>query len=161
MIGNLCAISGAQLEALINDPSSIRSLLYPDNGGSWPKNHLYLDKAWHGIHFTLNGQAWGGEEPLFNAILGGTEIGEDIGYGPANYLTPEQVRSLASALKAIPPELFWSRINRSALAAAKIYPNIWERDSDAIDYIHSYYDDLYLFYYEAAQRGDAVLIYIN
>jgi hypothetical protein len=62
---------------------------------------LRIDKSWHGIHFLLTGSAWGGKPPLSNAVLGGKEFGQDLGYGPARYLTPDQVKEVAAALDEI------------------------------------------------------------
>ena len=160
MIGNLIALRPETLKSLVDDPDAIEAFLYPDDGDSEPENHLDLDKAWHAIHFTLNGKAWEGEGPLSHVILGGTEIGEDIGYGPARYLTPDQVQAAASALSGVAPEVFGARFNHSALTAAEIYPEIWQ-DGDGLEYVLGYYSDLRAFYLAAAERGDSVLIYLN
>ena len=160
MIGNLIALRPETLKSLVDDPESIESFLYPDDGDSEPENHIDLDKSWHAIHFTLNGKAWDGEGPLSHVILGGIEIGEDIGYGPARYLTPDQVQVAASALSVVTPEVFRSQFSPSALTAAEIYPEIWQ-DGDGLEYVQDYYSDLRDFYLAAGERGDAVLIYLN
>src|SRR5690348_17381755 len=63
---------------------------------------LELDKAWHGVHYLLCGQAEPGETILSQAVLGGTALGDDdegfSGYGPARYFTAAQVAELAQAL---------------------------------------------------------------
>ena len=62
-------------------------------------SHLDIDRSWHAIHFLLNGDAWEGEPPLVNAVMGGMPIGEEeIGYGPARFLCPEEVGSVANAM---------------------------------------------------------------
>ena len=160
MIGNLIALRPETLKSLVDDPDAIEVFLYPDDGDSEPENHLDLDKSWHAIHFTLNGKAWEGEGPLSHVILGGTEIGEDVGYGPARYLTPEQVQEAASALKGVSPEEFGARFNHSALTAAEIYPEMWQ-DGDGLEYVKGHYSELRDFYLAAAGRGDSVLIYLN
>ena len=66
MIGNLVAVSPEQLQSFMADPGLIVPFLSPDEGGAEPANHLDLDKAWHAIHFTLNGKEWEGEEPFFS-----------------------------------------------------------------------------------------------
>ena len=58
---------------------------------------LNLEKSWHVLHYLLTGKAEEAPGPLGNAILGGTEIGGDLGYGPARFLTPQQVREVAVA----------------------------------------------------------------
>src|SRR5262245_58137806 len=87
MIGNYLRLPEAELQRVLEKPEAITKLLYPENGSNpSPDLHLDTDKAWHITHFLLTGEAWGGAEPLANAVLGGTEIGdEDVGYGPARY----------------------------------------------------------------------------
>ncbi|MBX9400559.1 YfbM family protein [Lysobacter sp. BMK333-48F3] len=160
MIGNFAALSPAQLQTLLDDPGAVHSFIYPDEDE--PENHLDIDKAWHAIHYTLNGSAWEGEAPLFLAVLGGQAIGEDVGYGPVRYLSPVQVQAVSAALSAIDAAQFGARFSPAALDAAEIYPQIWQRDDqEGREYVLGYYLELAAFYREAAQRGDAVLAYIN
>lgn len=162
MIGNFVAVSPKRLAELIADPDSIGSFLYPDDGDSEPENFLDVDKAWHAIHYTLNGKAWEGEPPLGWTVVGGTEIGEDVGYGPARYLTTDQVKAVAEALSTIDAEEFSTRFDPKALGAAEIYPEIWGRDdSEGLEFVLNYYNELRTFYLAAAERGDAALLYIN
>ncbi len=162
MIGNLVAVSPEQLQSFMADPGLIVPFLSPDEGGAEPANHLDLDKAWHAIHFTLNGKEWEGEEPFFLAILGGEPIGEDVGCGPVRYLTPAQVAMLSEALSGITAENFGEKFDHSALAAAEVYPNIWQAEgAESLEYVQPYYADLRSFYQAAAGRNEAVLIYFN
>jgi hypothetical protein len=139
----------------------LEAFLYPDDGAFEPKNHLSLDKAWHAIHFTLNGHAWEGEEPLFLTVIGGQAMGEDMGYGPARYLTPEQVKAVAAALLVVTPELFAEKFYPAALTAAEVYPDIWDEDEESLEYVQYYYGELRMFYQVAAERGDALISYLN
>lgn len=161
MIGNFVALSPDRLRALIDEPDSLEDFLYQEDGDEEPNNRLDLDKAWHAIHFTLNGKAWEGEEPLFLTILGGEEIGADVGYGPARYLLPDQVRAVAQALNSVSAENFAAKFDPSALAAAEVYPGIWDEGAEALEYVQSYYEDLRKFYISASERNDSVLIYLN
>jgi hypothetical protein len=161
MIGNLVAVSPAQLESFVSDPSRVAAFLYPEDGSSKPDNYLDIDKTWHAIHFTLNGDAWGGEGPLAMTLLGGQEIGEDVGYGPAQFLHPWQVKEVAIALAGVDSAEFRERFNPAAMDAAEIYPQMWERDGEkGLEYVLDYYSQLVSFYREAADRGDAVLVYL-
>ena len=163
MIGNFIALSPEKLSALISDPSGLAELFYPENEEDTPSNYLDIEKAWHGIHFLLTGEAWGGDGPLAQAVLGGIEIGEDMGYGPARYLTPEEVRAVARSLAAISTEQLKKRYSSDALEAAEIYPTgIWEAEGwGAFDYLVQNFEPLVHFYHEAAERGDAVILYLN
>jgi len=174
MIANYMHIPPEQLAELQADPGSISNfleLLYPDEQadedteGDLPKiRHLDIDKAWHGIHYLLNGRAWEGEPPLFNVVFGGTELGdEDLGYGPARYLTPEEVRETYLALERISVDDLRARYNARAMTKAEIYPEIvWERDGDlALQYLVDYYVEVVEFFEEATRLGDAMLLYMD
>ena len=159
MIGNFKQITPAQLEHIKRDPSQIESILYPQ-GGEVRDGSLDIDKAWQGIHFLLTGNPLAGQPPLSKAILGGVEIGGDVGYGPARYVTPDEVRDVAKALTGILKDELRRRFNPAALKKADIYPPIWDQ-ADSIGYLLEYYDKLVAFYQDAAQKGRAVLVYIN
>jgi hypothetical protein len=174
MIANYMHIPPEQLAALQADPASVGDLLdslYPDEQEDEdekhavpPARHIDIDKAWHGIHFLLNGSAWEGEPPLFNVVLGGTELGdEDVGYGPARYLTPEEVRETFLALEPVSVDALRARYDARTLTKAEIYPEIvWERDGDeALQYLLAYYGAVVEFFGEAARLGDAMLLYMD
>lgn len=89
-----------------------------------------LDKAWHGLHFLFTGTAWEGDEPECYLLRGGQEIGdEDVGYGPARALQPEQVRRFAEYLGSISHEDLRRRYDPPKMSELEIYPDIWSRDS--------------------------------
>jgi len=67
------------LQSLLEDPEKLVELLYPDDDSD-PPNSTDVDKAWHGLHYLLTGEAEGGEEPLSLAILEGTEIGPELDF---------------------------------------------------------------------------------
>src|SRR5262249_38852831 len=71
----------------------------PPGPGS-PGHSVSIDKAWHGLHYLLCGAPEPAPGPLGQAVFGGTEIGEDQGYGPARYFTPAQVAEIATALRS-------------------------------------------------------------
>ena len=177
MIANYVRISPEQLAELQADPDSVGDFLgslmeslYPDdeevdvNPALPSAPHLDIDKAWHGIHFLLNGSAWEGDPPLFNVVLGGTELGdEDLGYGPARYLTPEEVQDTAHAISRISVDDLRSRYDARAMTKADIYPEIiWERDGDeAMQYLLDYYAAVVAFFQEAARQGHAMLLFMD
>jgi hypothetical protein len=159
MIGSFVAVTPAQLRGFLDDPDSVASFLCPDDDE--PVNSIDIDKSWHGIHFLLTGETEGGQPPLSQVVLGGTEIGDDVGYGPARYLTPEQVKQVASALAALSRSQLASRFSAAAFEAADVYPQIWDEGQEALDYLLENYDVLVEFYRQASARGDAVLQYLN
>lgn len=161
MIGNFLQISPEQLAIIQKDPSRISPLLYPED----PKIQTGakdVDKAWQGIHFLLSGDPLKGEGTLALAVLGGPEIGDDVGYGPARFLTPSQVSAVNEALSKITQDEFRSRFNPAALQKADIYPpEVWETGEDAFEFLWENFEIMKDYYNDAAQKGNAMLIYIN
>ncbi len=157
MIGNFLQLTPAELDALIADPSQVESFIYP--GGEESDAGIDVDKAWQGLHFLLTGDPWGGAGPLAQVVLGGVEIGEDVGYGPARYITADEVRAAAAALGDLSSESFASRYDRAALQANNIYPDIW--DEDGLEYLAAFFDELRDYFMDAAEKGNAMLKYLN
>jgi len=160
MIGHFAAVNSKTISELKANPDQIEDFLYPEGGDGAPANSIDIDKAWHGIHYLLNEDGNGGDEPLCWAILGGDEIGDDQGCGPVRILQPDLVKSIAGAL--IDESTFKSRYEPEAMEAAQIYPEtIWVRDgSEALDYLAEYYRELVAFYLAAAERGDGIVLWI-
>ncbi len=88
MVACFTSLSSEALGQLQKAPDLIEEYLYPDDGDSEPPNYIDLDKAWHGVHYLLTGQADGGELPHSLAVTGGEEFGPEVGYGPARFLIP-------------------------------------------------------------------------
>ncbi|HEY0639436.1 MAG TPA: YfbM family protein [Pseudonocardiaceae bacterium] len=146
-------LDSAELSKVHADPMTAGELLYDEGDRS-----VDLDKAWHAIHFLLTGSDWTTSPGAGEAILGGSPIGEDAGYGPPRLLAPDRVAAVAAGLPAA--DDLRARYDRDALAAAGIYPGIWEDDDDDEQYVLGYYEDLRGLYTAAATHGDAVLLAI-
>jgi hypothetical protein len=120
---------------------------------------MSLDKAWHGVHYVLCGEAEPGATLLSQAVLGGVELGDDegfSGYGPPRYFTAAQVSELGQALSR--PELeseAAARFDAARMSQIQIYPG-W-RPSDA-DWVMEAFRKLRDFYSDAAAKGRAIVI---
>jgi hypothetical protein len=121
------------------------------------ENGLNLEKSWHVLHYLLTGEAEEAQPPLGNAILGGKGIGDDLGYGPARFLTPQQVQEIASALASMKKEDLASRFDLDAMIKAQIYP---VRDESELELAQEYFEDLSRYYADAAVAGNAMLLYV-
>jgi hypothetical protein len=126
-----------------------------DSGG---EEGLTLEKSWHCLHYLLTGTAWETDTVLGKAILGGAEIGPDMGYGPARYLEPNEVKNVAKALNTVSKEDLTSRFNLEAMKAANIYAC---RDEGELSLAQDYFKQVCNYYDEAATRGDAMLLYLD
>jgi hypothetical protein len=165
MTASFVALSPAQLAAFQQDATALQDFFFDsfepsDTAGEG--SAVDIDKSWAAIHFMLTGTAWGGEVPESLPILGGTEIGEDMGYGPLRYLTPAEVMAAHGVLAALPSAELKKRFIPAALEEAEVYPTgIWLEEGEAgFEYIEHWYEQLRTFYAAAAQSGQAVLLAI-
>jgi Domain of unknown function (DUF1877) len=125
--------------------------------GPVPGKHgvLSLDKHWHGLHYVLCGAPEPGSSLMSQIVLGGEEIGEDLGYGPARYFTPAQVAEMAQALSG--PEVeeaAAARFDPERMSEMEIYPGWRAGDRDSV---MALLRELRDFYAQAAARGWAVV----
>jgi hypothetical protein len=138
--------------------ASLRQPAQQDSGHA--AEGISLDKAWHGLHYLLSGAAEPAPGPLGQAVFGGTEIGEDLGYGPARCFTVTEVSAIAQAFQA--PDLeaaMHGRFDPAKMTSLGIYPGGWDTNGDAwlIDAFHTLRD----FYTEASEAGQAVVTLIE
>jgi hypothetical protein len=160
MIGNLRAASDADIARLLANPAEITRFLY--GSGADKCERLVLDKAWHAIHYVLNGSRLGGDEPLNFLASEGTPVGEvDVGYGPARVLSSQQVRQLAAALILIDPAERGRHVDLQRLDQESIYPGRWGRNGYDAEYVVATYRQLREFVTRAAQQGNGLILYIN
>jgi hypothetical protein len=123
---------------------------------------LYLDKSWDGISYLLTGKHFDTTTLVGQAILGGTEIGEDMGYGPMRVLTPEQVKAISAALNDITPDMLSKRYDPAKMDREQIYPNIWTREKeDGLKFLLDNYAALQRFYKRAADGDLAIVLLIE
>ena len=156
MVFYAIAVPADQAKALVLDQQRLFSMLdrkRPDV--------LDLEKAWHAMHYLLTGST---EEPvgvLGQAILGGTETGEDAGYGPARVLSALQVKQIAAALAPLTSESLAGRYDPVTMERLRIYPSVWSREGvDALHWVQGYFPALQAFYRKAAESGSAVVLVI-
>jgi hypothetical protein len=121
---------------------------------------LRLEKRWHVLHYLLTDTQSDTPPSLANAILGGTSIGPDIGYGPARFLTPRQVQETAASLAEITTEELSRRFNPAAMEKADLYPRGYA-DNHEFEDILCYFEKLVAYYYSASEAGNGMLLYIR
>jgi len=149
------AVSSDELEGFVADPeSAIEALFMPLLGRTAGAHRtLSLDKAWHGVHYLLTGEP----EESTGAVLGGTEFGEDEGYGPARYFTPAEVEQLAHALDApTTADEAAARYDGDRMLALSIYPGGWD-NADEREWLLGSLAQLREFFRDTAAAGDAIV----
>lgn len=114
-----------------------------------------LEKAWHGLHYLLCGDPWGGDGHRAFLLCGGTEHGEDLGYGPARQFDAEEVQEIAQMLDDMSADELWSGFDPEAMAEAEIYGADWEEEheADLREEFTEYFEILKAFVSETAKEG--------
>ncbi len=160
MMANLRPATDGDIERLLGNPSEITRFLYGSGADSCERVELH--KAWHAIHFVLNGSRLGGDAPLNFLVSEGTPVGEvDVGYGPARIFTSEQVRQLASALILIAPDEVGRRVDLQQFDAEDIYPGNWQSNGYDADYVVDSYRNMRDLVARAAAQGLGLILYVN
>ncbi len=154
---SLVMVTPDQVALVKRDENALAKLLFASQSDSL----LSMDKEWQGIHYLLTGEAWSTGGPLGQVILGGSEFGPDLGYGPARLLSPSQVKEIAARLKDYTLESFKSRYDPKAMMKAQIYPEVWEREGNTgLVWLVAGYQRVVEFYGRAAAQGKAVILAI-
>ena len=162
MTGNYLRVSERTLNDLRADPSKVGDFLNEQVEFA-SDEYLDIDKSWHIIHFLLTGTESECDPPLGNVVMGGTKLsGEDMGQGSCpRYLTPTEVRDVSRALEAVSPEQLVARWDSRRIAAADIYPQIWDDSPENRDYVSDNYQEVRDLFAVAAENGDAVILWLH
>lgn len=165
MIGNVIRISQDELNDFLDNSETLENKIYADESyeAEW---FLDLDKSWDGINYILTGEIIGGleNEPnklqraLFSFQL--IDEGQDLGYGPAQYLNPNQVKETYSELEKITDNILKNKINGSEMNEIGIYPEIWT-ESESHEFLIDSFNEFKEFYKKASENNQAIVTYLN
>lgn len=122
MVVSWTPVADDEVPAASGDPDVLDAILDEDRPGTFD-----VDKAWHGLHGLLTGTAWDVGDGLGRVVLGGQELGVDLGYGPARHLDASAVAELARQLAALDADRLAGSADLGALAALDLYPGVWSR----------------------------------
>jgi type I restriction-modification system DNA methylase subunit len=162
MIASYFRVSNKILEKLKAHPEKIEDIVFDSE--ELQEIEFDIDKAWHGIYFLLTGKV-GFDETVHcivgQAILGGRELGEDIGYGPLRFLEPSEVAIINNELRNISVEDLANRFDLEAINDQDIYPMSGEWEMEDKDYLLEYYEGLLNYFNKAANEQEAMLLLIQ
>lgn len=167
MIGNLLRVTKAELDAYLEDSSLLEDKIYSDEMNEDETENpkfVDIDKTWDGIIFLLTGQSLDtAEHHLTRILFSGQLIDEeqDLGLGPAHYLTPEEVVELNNEISKITVEDLKKKFNPEKMNALEIYPSIWNEGDDAFEYLMEGFSSVQQIFAEAAKNNEAIITFIN
>ncbi|MDR2224091.1 MAG: YfbM family protein [Flavobacteriaceae bacterium] len=167
MISNLLRVSQEELNSYIQDSSLFEDRIYKDYDENDIDDALVdLDKSWDAIAFLFGNNADDYlEHPLATAIFGSHTLDEnqDIGYGPARFVTTVQVKEINELLSQLSDEELRKRFSPQRLEEEEIYPSFWtEVDEDELwEYLSENIHTIREIYSTAAKNNEAVITFIN
>ena len=163
MVLSMVQFSDSKLQGYIKNPNRFKSDLRKLEKSEVDKS-VCLDKSWEGIHFILTGNKLGqGESTLALAIYSRQFFDEkqDLGIGPASYLSPKQVKEIDSRLEALHDNYIKEKYNPVQMNKLKIYQHPWNDDPLLFKYLLDNFKKLKAFYKDAASKENAVASYLN
>ena len=154
---SICAvlrrIESAKLAEVRKKPRRTRALVENDER----EDSLVLEYGYDTLQCLLAGALEGGHPSLRDVILGGVEIGPEIGYGPARFVEPVRVLEISRALESLRWEDVRSRgrsLPSSSLSAgAPGTDEEWEMIRQGFEQVRKLYG-------RAAVRGNAMMLYL-
>ncbi|GGO02819.1 YfbM family protein [Saccharibacillus kuerlensis] len=157
MIGHLKRIPEQRLSSLIHGGEDLYAYIHGEEG-----EELDLDKSWQGLHYLLCGDPYGGEGPLFDALMGGRPLNEGEEEDMiVRYLTPDQVRDVAEALESIERKDLARGFEPDDMNESGVYPAPDWNEEGELDYLLDYYEPMRNHYRSAAEAGEGMLIYVT
>lgn len=163
MIMNLLRISKQELESYIDKPDLFLENRVDD------AYSMDIDKAWGGILYLLTGKAFASGSPedevdSLNRIFFSAQFFDedmDVGYGPAHYLTPEQVAGIHRKIASLTEADLKARYDPEAMnEEEKLYPSLDWNEED-FEYLYSHFQALQSFFATAASRGEAIVTFLS
>lgn len=165
IIATVIRVSQEELNNFLNNSKTLENKIHTD--GSYEAEwFLNLEKSWGGINYILTGEIMGGleNEPneLQRALFSFQIIDEeqDLGYGPAQYLNPKQVKETYAELRKITAEALKGKINGSEMNAIGIYPETWT-EPDAHEFLIDKFRAFKAFYKRASEKDQGIVTYLN
>jgi len=162
MLAYLVRVDKETLDSYLADSQLLESMI-ENNQGLGP-NWLDLDKSWDGLLFLLNGEGMANiDHPLTSVLFSDQVIDpdQDLGYGPANYLLPEQVKDLSDQLSLIIPSELKQRYDPQRMNECQVYPTGWDTDHQLSDFLVESFKELQKFYAQSAVEGLAIISFLS
>ena len=163
MIMYLLRISKQELESYIDKPELFLENRVDD------AYSMDIDKAWGSILYLLTGKAFASGSPedevdSLNRIFFSAQFFDedmDVGYGPAHYLTPEQVAGINLKIASLTEAELKEHYDPEAMnKEEKLYPSL-DWNEKIFDCLYFHFQALQSFFATAASRGEAIVTYLN
>lgn len=112
-------------------------------------SQIDIEKRWRYLSEVLDTQDTPNATKLGYIVVGGTEIGEDLGYGPLRYFTPEDVTRITEFLRALDRDSLRQRLEASSCG------------NDELEYVSGALDAVRDYYASAAAKSYGMLLFFG
>jgi hypothetical protein len=160
MICTLIRISETELEAYQKDSSLLAGRISKETDDPYRYD---IDKSWDGIIYLLTGSNSSDTTQYLSRIIFSGQLidkEQDLGTGPAHYLTPQQVNDIHDRIKEIIPASLKEKFDAVAMKELGVYPNVWDHE-DAADYLIEYFETVQEAYALAVENKEAIITFIS
>jgi hypothetical protein len=162
MTVNYLRVTPKELEYYLKDSSLLEERIF--NHAAMDNARYDIDKSWDGILFLLTGKTSSDTtEPLSRLIFSNQLIdkNQDLGTGPAHYLTQPDVADLNEQIKVIQPSSLKQKFNATAMKELGVYPNnVWD-EAEVDDYLIEYFETIQEVFALATANGEALITFIQ
>ncbi|MGW1917808.1 YfbM family protein [Streptomyces sp. NPDC002076] len=158
--------SAAELQRSLSDPSWAQERI-DELGDAWAEEaplppekapYFSIEKSWHKLHYLI---AAHGGMPV-DVIHGGAELPleDDMDFGPARYLSPEDVARASGCLATTRFDELAGYYDLATMSSAEIYflPESETEVPSDLDTLRHRYEELTRFFSAAAAAGDGVVL---
>jgi hypothetical protein len=154
-LAHFVAVTPARAAQLKRDPSALATLR------EGTREETSLAHYWHGVQYLIAGRAKGVHGPAAWLTSGGDALGRTPG-GPVRYLSPAEVKKLASLFAETEPDDLGDDVyDEAAMDAAGVYPGRWVRNGETFDQLgtmRELYSYVRSFLARQAEAGNGVAI---
>lgn len=167
MICSMLRVSEEKLKAFLQDSSLLEAFLneiYEDD--ETENDSLFsLDKSWDALIYLWTGSTFNDapKDSLSRVIFSTNLIDkeQDLGMGPAHYLSPTEVKKYAKELSILDINILRSNYNADKMNDLDVYPGYWEEEEAYKDFLIDTFQELLLFINTAAANEEALISYLS
>lgn len=151
-------LNPSEFKKLCTKPDEFEDILFPDDCDDPFEGQLCLEKEWHGLHYVLCKSPEPDGSALGDAILGGNEIGPDLGYGHGRLINSGRVKEISEALNGVNFRELYDQLDRNNKEIEKLYSS-FEFDEIEREYHLELLNRLKDVYSQASENGQEIFTY--
>lgn len=156
MTANIVKLPSDKLAEIQSDPSLVGQIVMDSIQGNLDaEDCLDLYKSWNALHVLLADEGFGAAA---DAVMGGTPVGDDLGYGPARMLTENQVSEISNALNKIETVEFQKHFHVEKMTDVyAFHPDDADEEWETLTEL---FEELKTFYAATSEQSNGMLLYL-